>query len=134
MHIMWAGGEHPLQFKPAPENLISKIESARMREGGSGEECMSSEEASERKAALGAYVPPRVAAMPYSEEKERLHSLPKSQLGKTKLIRELRDEVTDFPSEILVSDYTAIINGLLCSKCRALMELSGKVRQLDETS
>lgn len=100
-YVVWTAGDHPLQFKPAPQNLISKMENVRERE--SGEEDVTDEDVGHGKAGSGVYVPPRVMAMPYSEEKKESRSLPKSQLGKTKLIRELRDEVTDFPTEIQVS-------------------------------
>ena len=89
------GGNHPLHFKPAPENLVSKVVS---EPEGSGEEGGSGGEG-----AVGTYVPPRVVAMPYKEEVSRCTSMPKSQLRKSRLIRELRDQVTDFPTEIEVS-------------------------------
>ena len=85
-----------MQFKPAPENLISK---ERVGGGGSGDETVPSEEADER---MSAYIPPRVVAMPYNREKRLIRSMPKSRLEKSKLIRELRDEITDFPAEVQV--------------------------------
>lgn len=89
-----------MQFKPAPENLISK---ERVVEAGArGDEEESSDETEELETSLGVYVPPRVVAMPYKEEQRKSQSIPKSQLGKSKLIRELRDEVSDFPSELQV--------------------------------
>lgn len=45
----------------------------------------------------GVYVPPRVVAMPY---KNLIRDHPKSE--KRRLIKELRDEVADFPREVEV--------------------------------
>ena len=95
VYTLLGGDHHPLHFKPAPENLISKVAS---EPEGSGEEDVSGGEG-----AVGMYVPPRVVAMPYKEAAQQSTSMPKSQLRKSKLIRELRDEVTDFPTEVEVS-------------------------------
>lgn len=46
------------------------------------------------------YVPPRVVAMPYKEESR---SFPRSQAEKSRLISELRDDITDFPTEVQVT-------------------------------
>lgn len=87
-------GAHPLQFRPAPENLVSKLAD----EGCSQLE--SGEESGEDVGGPDVYVPPRVVAMPYKESNKNF--LPKSQVEKNMLIRELRDEITDFPTEVEV--------------------------------
>lgn len=68
------------------------------------DECLQGEEGVAEEQPL--YVPPRVVAMPY---KEASHSLPKSQVEKRKLISELRDELTDFPTEIQVSSLNMVL-------------------------
>lgn len=90
--IVAVGGEQPLQFKPAPENLISKVAVENQ------EASMSANEGDLKENASGLYVPPRVMAMPYKDTK--VQKLPE----KTKLISELRDELTDFPTEVHVSN------------------------------
>ena len=87
------GSEHPLDFKPAPENMVSKVEGE-----GSGEE-----DNKDAVQTVGAYVPPRVVAMPYLEGMKRQRSRPRSQPGKGQLITELGDEITDYPTEVHVS-------------------------------
>ena len=88
---MIAGGEHPLQFRPAPENLVSKVaEQSNVAWIGDSD--------AEEQSALP-YVPPRVVAMPYKEESR---SFPRMQVEKSRLISELRDELTDFPTEVQV--------------------------------
>lgn len=52
----------------------------------------------------GVYVPPRVVAMPYKENNRHSDLLSASRIEKSRLIGELRDELTDFPTEIQVSE------------------------------
>ena len=88
-------GVHPLQFRPAPENLISKV--ALDHEQDSAAE---SEDERVGGVATGVYVPPKVVAMPYSEGSTK--NFPTTQVEKSRLIRELREELTDFPAEVEV--------------------------------
>ena len=57
----------------------------------------------------GLYIPPRVLAVPYHEDKRGSGSLlvPRSQHNQ--LISELRDELTDFPMETLVKIHDSLV-------------------------
>ncbi len=90
-----AGGDHPLQFKPVPNNLIPKL----------SEEATCDDESDglvEEEGMSGLYVPPRVMAMPYKPDQKEMKSFPKSQPEKNQLMSELRDELSEFPSEVQV--------------------------------
>jgi hypothetical protein len=91
----FAGGEQPLQFRPVPENLVSKSAGQSDRVSDQDEDGDITEKQSST-----VYVPPRVVAMPYKEESRRV---PKSRAEKSRLMTELRDELTDFPTEVKVS-------------------------------
>lgn len=84
-------GGHPLQFKPVPENLVSKEESSKV----------DSEDETLGEDRTGLYVPPRVVAMPYKEGNNQQFNLAQ---GTSRLVSELRDELTDLPAEVQVSD------------------------------
>lgn len=94
---MSIGGQHPLQFRPAPHNLVSKVQ---QEQGGTlGHGVSDSEE--EDGGGVGVYVPPRVLAVPYKEEKQ-LHTQPRSRSEDHKLLSELRNEWSEFPAEVQV--------------------------------
>lgn len=81
-----------MQFRPVPDNLVSKMVEQSSHDVG--------ENQGEEQTAATVYIPPRVVAMPY---KEQVSSLPRSRVEKNKLISELRDELTDFPTEVQVT-------------------------------
>lgn len=81
-----------MKFRPVPENLVSKVV-----EQSSQEDSLQDDETMQQPPL---YVPPRVVAMPYKEDVSR--TLPRSQVEKSRLISELRDELTDFPAEVQV--------------------------------
>ena len=94
---IYTGGEHPLQFKPVPTNLVPKLSEETCT-------CVDNDNADDEEKGRGGglYVPPRVMAMPYKQEQMNMQSFPKSQPEKNRLMSELRDEVTDFPAEVQV--------------------------------
>lgn len=95
MIIAMTGGEHPLQFKPNPEHLVSKVDDEH--------DAFGSEDVGKSQAGL--YVPPRVVAVPFKQDStSAVHK--KVHLNK-RLITELRDEVTDYPAEVEVGDGTS---------------------------
>lgn len=79
-------GEHPLQFKPVPDNLVPKVSKETSVDHTSGAEL---------------YMAPRVRALPYKERNNGLSNVRK-HLEHSKLVTELRDELTDFPQEVQV--------------------------------
>ena len=101
------GGEHPLQFRPAPQNLVSKTTS---RPAPVDHTHMSQEESNESDTEGQIYVPPRVQAMPYKEEVEKLPVKLKSE--KHKLLRELRNEWAELPAEFQVRVVAGVVKVL----------------------
>ncbi|CAB3992367.1 Neuroguidin [Paramuricea clavata] len=80
----------PLRFKPRPDNLVSKLEEA--EDGGDEEK------------KPGIYVPPKVAAMPYDEDKvsrrRKLEETARRKALSSSLLKELRDEYSEAPEEL----------------------------------
>lgn len=87
-------GEHSLQYRPIPENLVSKVIDEDLHAAHGADDLSLSEDAPVR-----IYVPPRVVAMPYEEQ---TRSIPGSQFEKNRLINELKDELSEFPAEFQV--------------------------------
>ena len=84
-----------------PGNLVSKV----VGEDEEGESC--GEGHSEEKS--GKYVPPRVVAVPYNDKKSVVPPLPVSLSEQSKLIHELRDELTEFPAEVNVRTFGIMV-------------------------
>lgn len=90
-----AAENDPLRFKPNPANLVSKLS-----EENNGED---SDEDKQQKA----YVPPKVAAVPYEDyeggvagRQRRMEERMKHMALRSELVKELRDEYLDIPQEI----------------------------------
>ena len=104
------GAAHPLQFRPAPHNLVSKVQSDPGPASGAGVGCgggSDSEEGEEEGDMSGGggalYVPPRVLAMPYKEDLKQQHFVqPKTKSEHHQLLTVLRDECSEFPADVKV--------------------------------
>ncbi|KAM4809741.1 neuroguidin [Rhinophrynus dorsalis] len=93
----------PLQFKPNPNNLMSKLaESSEGESDSDGDDESGAGKKSKGKARK--YIPPRLAPVHYDEtEVEREHRLldrAKKRALSSSVIRELKEQYTDAPEEI----------------------------------
>ena len=98
------GGEHPLQFRPAPHSLVSKVSKRQLetKEDGTGLDLSDMEVEEEEEENREVYVPPRVLAMPYKEDEERASLKRGSTPEQRRLLSELRNEWSDLPAEMQV--------------------------------
>ena len=98
---MYLGGGHPLDFRPAPHNLVSKMQQEPPVEDEGGDSEEEGEYMSE--SGMGVYVPPRMLAVPYKDDtRKRLLANPRSRSEHHKLLSELRNEWSDLPTEVEV--------------------------------
>ncbi|XP_028410028.1 neuroguidin-A-like [Dendronephthya gigantea] len=87
-----AGQENdPLRFKPRPENLVSKLEETEEMDEGEAKK-------------PGIYVPPKVAAMHYDDDKmsrcRKSEETARKKALSSSLLKELRDEYSEAPEEL----------------------------------
>ena len=91
----------PLHFRPRPSELISKLKDDRDNEGAA----LSDSDLDEGEDSIGKqqqlYVPPRVVAMPYDDDKEENWRL-KHKRSHGSVLQELKDELSDAPLELKV--------------------------------
>ena len=85
--------QHPLSFKPNLDNLVGK-----------NEEEMNSEGDEENSGKIGAYVPPKVTAVPYNEgkmsRKDKRQEKSRQRSLNSSLLQDLRNEYSEVPEEI----------------------------------
>ena len=93
------GGEHPLQFKPAPLNLVGKSSLGQSTASQEDDREEDDDDDDSDNDGGGLYVPPRVLAVPYNEDEKR--PKPKSK-SDHRLLSELRNEWSDLPMELQV--------------------------------
>lgn len=91
-----ASANDPLLFRPRPNELVSKV---MLEEGGEGVE---SEDDGERGMLnQHLYVPPKVVAVPYAEDKGQGSKM-KHKKTHGSVLQELKDELSDAPLEVKV--------------------------------
>ncbi|XP_065827337.1 neuroguidin-like [Oscarella lobularis] len=89
--------QDPLQYKPNPENLVSKLHSK------DDDEDDEEEEGGDVRSAV--YVPPKMMAVPYEETGKRTREQKRDDVAKKRalsssLLKEIRSEFQDGPEEI----------------------------------
>lgn len=100
INVHHAAVNDPLRFRPNPSNLVSKLPDENSEsDNEEDDEGMSVDDDELSKL----YVPPRVMAMPYQEDTKRTRQHVSSKVVHSSLIQELRDEFTDAPTEVKVS-------------------------------
>ncbi|XP_053324216.1 neuroguidin [Spea bombifrons] len=96
------GENDPLNFKPNPQNLISKLEES--AEESDGEEEGENGAAKKSQSKSRKYIPPRLAPVHYDdtevEKERRLLERAKKRALSSSVIRELKEQYTDAPEEI----------------------------------
>ena len=92
----------PLHFRPRPGDLVSKVPVDK-GEGSSDEDGSHGDEEGEETVERQVYVPPKIVAVPYSEDKGRSPKL-KHKKGRDSVLQELKDELSDAPVELQVCE------------------------------
>ncbi|XP_065913499.1 neuroguidin-like [Dysidea avara] len=93
---------HPLHFRPNPDNLVSKLdESGSEEEEGSDDEDDGSKDKQSNK---GVYVPPKLVAAHFSDEKvKRRQMLLRKSAMNASVLDDLREEYSEAPLELQTS-------------------------------
>ena len=99
-----SGAQKDLAERPNPEALLTKGGGARAAGGGDDDDDQEAEEGD------GLYRPPKMAAVPYDEEggsskKERQRERALARAASSRMVRELRAELSDAPMQIHADDF-----------------------------
>lgn len=102
----------PLTFRPRPSDLVSKVqmEGNQTVTGTNGEVETDNESGGTTNQPL--YVPPRVVAVPYTEDKG-LSPKVKHKRNRGSVLQELKDELSDAPIELQVRGVVLAAAGVL---------------------
>ena len=93
----------PLYFRPRPSQLISKLKDDKGDNEGaaSSDSDVADGEEDEGRGKGQVYVPPRVVAVPYDDDKEEGRRS-KHKRSRGSVLQELKDELSDAPLELKV--------------------------------